>query len=46
MPLARAWLAFTAMCLGLLLALLDFQIVAAALPTIGYALHAPLDQPN
>ncbi len=32
------------MCLGLFMAILDIQIVAAALPRIATSLHAPLDQ--
>ncbi|MEO7039110.1 MAG: DHA2 family efflux MFS transporter permease subunit [Candidatus Elarobacter sp.] len=40
----RAWLGFTAMCVGMFMAILDIQIVAAALPTIEHALHIPLDQ--
>jgi MFS transporter, DHA2 family, multidrug resistance protein len=42
-PLARSWFGFTAMCLGLFMAILDIQIVAAALPRIATALHTPLD---
>ena len=33
------WLGFTAMCLGLFMAVLDIQVVASALTTIGAALH-------
>jgi DHA2 family multidrug resistance protein len=40
----RLWLGFTAMCLGLFMAILDIQIVAAALPRIATSLHARLDQ--
>lgn len=40
----RLWLGFTAMCLGLFMAILDIQIVASALPRIATSLHAPLDQ--
>jgi DHA2 family multidrug resistance protein len=43
-PLARSWFGFTAMCLGLFMAILDIQIVAAALPRIATALHTPLDE--
>jgi DHA2 family multidrug resistance protein len=32
------------MCLGLFMAILDIQIVAAALPRIATSLHAPLDE--
>lgn len=40
----RAWFGFTAMCLGLFMAVLDIQIVAAALPRIATSLHTPLDE--
>ena len=40
----RSWLGFTTMCLGLFMAILDIQIVAAALPRIATSLHASLDQ--
>lgn len=40
----RSWLGFTAMCVGLFMAILDIQIVAAALPRIATSLHTPLDQ--
>ncbi len=40
----RSWLGFSAMCLGLFMAILDIQIVAAALPRIAAALHTPLDE--
>ncbi|MGH7715995.1 MAG: DHA2 family efflux MFS transporter permease subunit, partial [Vulcanimicrobiaceae bacterium] len=40
----RSWLGFTAMCLGLFMAILDIQIVAAALPRIATSLRVPLDQ--
>src|SRR5665213_901002 len=39
-----AWLGFTMMSLGLFMAILDIQVVAAALPRIATALHAPLDE--
>ena len=35
----RLWLGFLAMCLGLFMAVLDIQVVASALTTIGAALH-------
>ena len=35
------WLGFLAMCLGLFMAVLDIQVVASALTTIGAALHVP-----
>jgi DHA2 family multidrug resistance protein len=38
------WLGFTAMCLGLFMALLDIQIVSAALPRIAASLRTPLDE--
>jgi DHA2 family multidrug resistance protein len=40
----HSWLGFTMMCLGLFMAILDIQIVAAALPRIATSLHAPLDE--
>lgn len=40
----RAWLSFTAMSVGMFMAILDIQIVAAALPRIAQALHVPLDR--
>jgi MFS transporter, DHA2 family, multidrug resistance protein len=40
----HSWLGFTTMCLGLFMAILDIQIVAAALPRIATSLHAPLDE--
>ena len=40
----RLWLGFTTMCMGLFMAILDIQIVAAALPRIATSLHAPLDE--
>src|ERR1700735_278292 len=40
----QSWLGFTMMCLGLFMAILDIQIVAAALPRIATSLHAPLDE--
>ena len=44
-PLAmRAWAGFALMSLGMFMAILDIQIVAAALPRIGTALHLRLDQ--
>jgi DHA2 family multidrug resistance protein len=38
------WGGFTAMCVGMFMAILDIQIVAAALPKISQALHIPLDR--
>jgi MFS transporter, DHA2 family, multidrug resistance protein len=40
----RSWFGFTTMCLGLFMAILDIQIVAAALPRIATSLHTPLDE--
>jgi DHA2 family multidrug resistance protein len=40
----REWLGFSMLCAGLFMAILDIQIVAAALPNIAASLHAPLDQ--
>jgi DHA2 family multidrug resistance protein len=40
----RSWIGFTAMCLGLFMAVLDIQIVAAALSSIAASLHAGLDE--
>ena len=40
----REWVGFTTMSVGLFMAILDIQIVAAALPRIAQSLHAPLDQ--
>ena len=37
----RLWFGFLAMCLGLFMAILDIQVVASALTTIGGALHVP-----
>jgi DHA2 family multidrug resistance protein len=38
------WAGFTAMCVGMFMAILDIQIVAAALPRISHALGIPLDR--
>lgn len=40
----RAWLAFGAMCVGMFMAILDIQIVAAVLPRMSAALHIELDR--
>jgi DHA2 family multidrug resistance protein len=40
----REWIGFSTMSLGLFMAILDIQIVAAALPRIAQALHTPLDE--
>ncbi len=40
----REWFGFAAMCLGLFMAILDVQIVAAALPRIATSLGVPLDR--
>jgi MFS transporter, DHA2 family, multidrug resistance protein len=39
MSAVRLWLGFLAMCLGLFMAVLDVQVVASALTSIGVALH-------
>jgi DHA2 family multidrug resistance protein len=39
----RSWFGFTTMCVGLFMAILDVQVVAAALPRIATSLHMPLD---
>jgi MFS transporter, DHA2 family, multidrug resistance protein len=38
------WGGYTAMCVGMFMAILDIQIVAAALPRISQALDIPLDR--
>jgi DHA2 family multidrug resistance protein len=38
------WVGFTAMCVGMFMAILDIQIVAAALPRISQALGIPFDR--
>ena len=43
-PLRRDWLGFTAMCVGMFMAILDIQVVAAALPRMSQALSIPLDR--
>src|SRR5215469_5650183 len=40
----RVWIGFTLMCVGMFMAILDIQIVSAALPQIGDALHMRLSQ--
>ncbi|HVG52045.1 MAG TPA: DHA2 family efflux MFS transporter permease subunit [Xanthobacteraceae bacterium] len=40
---ASTWLGFSAMCLGMFMAVLDIQVVAASLPGIGTALEIPAD---
>ncbi len=40
----REWIAFATMSVGLFMAFLDLQIVAAALPRIARSLNTPLDQ--
>jgi len=44
MSYRRSWVGFIAMCLGLFMAILDLQIVSAALPRIATALRTPLDE--
>jgi MFS transporter, DHA2 family, multidrug resistance protein len=41
---ARTWAGFIAMSLGMLMAILDIQIVASSLPEIRIGLHLALDQ--
>ncbi|MES1199125.1 MAG: DHA2 family efflux MFS transporter permease subunit [Pseudomonadota bacterium] len=41
---ARTWLGFLAMCLAMFMAILDIQVVASSLTTIGHALHVDADQ--
>ena len=40
----REWLGFTTMSFGLFMAILDIQIVAAALPRIAQSLRTPIDE--
>jgi DHA2 family multidrug resistance protein len=40
----KIWIAFSIMCLGMFMAILDIQIVSTALPTIRAALHIAPDQ--
>lgn len=40
----RAWIGYALMCVGMFMAILDIQIVAAALPQLADALHLRLDQ--
>ena len=42
--MARTWLGFAAMCIGMFMAILDIQIVATSLPTIQQALAIRPDQ--
>jgi DHA2 family multidrug resistance protein len=43
-PPLRAWVAFAALCVGMFMAILDVQIVAASLPTIQAALAIQPEQ--
>src|SRR5262245_39253229 len=43
-PSLRTWVAFAAMCIGMFMAILDIQVVAASLPTIQSALGIRPDQ--
>jgi MFS transporter, DHA2 family, multidrug resistance protein len=43
-PAPRAWIGFTAMAVGMFMAILDIQIVASSLPEIQAGLGIPLDQ--
>jgi DHA2 family multidrug resistance protein len=42
--IARTWIGFATMCIGMFMAILDVQIVATSLPTIQSALAIPPDQ--
>lgn len=41
---ARVWAGYALMCVGMFMAILDIQIVAAALPQLSASLHIRLDQ--
>jgi MFS transporter, DHA2 family, multidrug resistance protein len=43
-PSLAAWAGFAAMCVGMFMAILDIQVVATSLPTIGEALSIRQDQ--
>ena len=43
-PETRIWIGFSAMCLGMFMAILDIQVVASSLTNIQSALHVPSDQ--
>jgi len=43
-PSLSTWLAFAAMCVGMFMAILDVQVVAASLPTVQAALQIEPDQ--
>ena len=41
---AKVWIGYSAMCVGMFMAILDIQVVASALTTIQTALHIPADE--
>jgi DHA2 family multidrug resistance protein len=41
---AKVWIGYSAMCVGMFMAILDIQVVASALTTIQTALHIPEDE--
>jgi DHA2 family multidrug resistance protein len=43
-PAIGTWVAFCALCVGMFMAVLDVQVVAASLPTIRAALNIPAEQ--
>ena len=42
--MARTWVGFAMMCIGMFMAVLDVQVVATSLPTMQSALGIPPDQ--
>src|ERR1700743_2184191 len=40
----KVWIGYTAMCVGMFMAILDIQVVASSLTTIQTALHIPADE--
>jgi DHA2 family multidrug resistance protein len=41
---AKVWIGYTAMCVGMFMAILDIQVVASSLTTIQTALHIPANE--
>src|SRR6201990_915629 len=41
---AKTWIGFSAMCIGMFMAILDIQVVASSLTNIQSALHIPEDK--
>ncbi len=41
---AKTWIGYTAMCIGMFMAILDIQVVASSLTNIQSALHIPADR--